>query len=84
MKIFRLFQKIMSVIEIETELKRMNNAERLYVIEIGSKFLKADIAEKSDVKGILRQSGEIMREEYLENSALIFLNELDGEAFHDV
>ena len=60
----------MSVIEIETELKRMNNAERLYVIEIAAKFLKADIAGKSDVKENLRQSAEIMREEYLNNSEL--------------
>lgn len=74
----------MSVVEIETELKRMNNAERLHVIEVATKFLKAEIAEKSDMKGNLLQSAEIMREEYLNNSELTFLNELDGEAFHDV
>ncbi len=74
----------MSVIEIESELRRMNNAERLNVIEIAAKFLKADIAEKSDANEILRQSAEIMREEYLSNSELTFLSELDGEVFHDV
>ena len=74
----------MSVVEIETELKRMNNAERLYVIKVATKFLKAEIAPTSETNRNLRQSAEIMREEYLNYSELTFLSELDGKLFHNV
>ncbi|MDQ2746850.1 MAG: hypothetical protein M3T96_06290 [Acidobacteriota bacterium] len=74
----------MSVIEIESELRRMNNVERLYVIEIATKYLKAEITPTLETNKSLRRSAEIMREEYLNNKNLTYLCELDGEDFQDV
>ena len=73
----------MSVAEIEKELRRMNNAERIVIIELATKFIKAEYQSKSDEKQKLRQSAEIMREEYLNDAELTSLNVLDEEDFVD-
>jgi len=74
----------MSVVEIEQELQKMNNAERLIVIEIAAKFLKADFENDSEAKRKLRQSAEVMREEYAQDKNLTAITDLDGEDFYDV
>ena len=71
----------MSVLEIETELKKMTNSERLFVIEIATKLFHRAVSEK---RRKLRKSGEIMLSEYLTDKELTTLTDLDGEGFLDV
>ncbi len=70
----------MSVAEIETELKKMTNTERLFVIEIATKLVRR---ESSTKKEKLKQSAEIMLSEYTDHKDLTNLTDLDGEDFFD-
>ena len=70
----------MSVVEIETELKKMTNTERRIVIEIATKLVDSDISEKRQK---LKKSAEIMLSEYTNNKDLTDLTNLDGEDFFD-
>jgi len=75
---------MMNVVEIEKKLRKMNNAERLTVIELAAKLMKTDFPEINERSRKLRQSAEIMRHEYLREKELTVLNDLDGEDFFDV
>jgi len=75
---------MMNVVEIEKKLRKMNNAERLTVIELAAKLMKTDLPEINERSRKLRQSAEIMRHEYLREKELTVLNDLDGEDFFDV
>lgn len=66
----------MSVIEIESELQKMNNKERLFVIEIATKLIGKDINGKrrlslEDKRAKLRQSAKMMISEYTNNKDLV-------------
>ncbi len=78
----------MSVIEIESELQKMTNAERRFVIEIATKLitneshgkLRFSIEEKREK---LKVSAEIMLAEYKNDKELTAMTSLDGEDFSD-
>jgi hypothetical protein len=66
----------MGVIEIESELQKMSNTERFFVIEIATKLIRGETngkcrlsLEEKHVK--LRQSAEIMLSEYTNNKNLV-------------
>ncbi|MGI9034556.1 MAG: hypothetical protein ACR2GD_00825 [Pyrinomonadaceae bacterium] len=61
----------------------MNNAERLAVIELAAKFMKAEYRQTAKTGRSLRQSAEMMRDEYLNDKNLTVLSDLDGEDFID-
>lgn len=66
----------MSVIEIESELQKMNNKERLFVIEIATKLIGKDMNGKrrlslEDKRAKLRQSAKMMISEYTNNKDLV-------------
>ena len=78
----------MSVIEIESELQKMTNTERLFVIEIATKLIGRDASGKrrlslEEKRAKLRQSAEIMLSEYTNNKDLTTLTVLDSEDFLD-
>jgi len=73
----------MNVVEIEKQLRKMNNAERLTIIELAAKLMKTDFPEINERSRKLRQSAEIMRDEYLCEKELTVLSDLDGEDFFD-
>jgi len=78
----------MSVIEIESELQKMTNAERFFVIEIATKLIRGDMNGKrrlslDEKRAKLKKSAEIMFSEYRNDKDLIALNALDGEDFLD-
>ena len=78
----------MSVIEIESELQKMTNTERLFVIEIATKLIGRDASGKrrlsvEEKRAKLRQSAEIMLSEYKTNKDLTALTSLDSEDFID-
>ena len=70
----------MSVAEIETELKKMTDDERLFVIEIATKLVRRKSSTK---KERLKRSAEIMLSEYGDDKHLTDLTTLDGEDFFD-
>jgi hypothetical protein len=78
----------MSVIQVESELKKMTNTERLFVIEIATKLIGKDMNEKhrlslEEKRAKLRQSADMMVSEYKTNKDLTALTSLDGEDFLD-
>ena len=78
----------MSVIEIESELQKMTNTERLFVIEIATKLIGRDMNGKrglslEEKRAKLRQSAEIMLSEYTNDKDLTALTVLDSEDFLD-
>ncbi len=78
----------MRVIEIESELEKMTNSERLFVIEIATKLISKDINGKrrlslEEKRAKLRQSAEAMLPEYKNNKELTALTSLDSEDFID-
>jgi hypothetical protein len=78
----------MSVLEIESELQKMTNTERLFVIEIATKLIRGEMSGKyrsslEEKRAKLRQSAEMMLSEYTNNKDLTALTSLDGEDFLD-
>ena len=78
----------MSVIEIESELQKMSNTERFFVIEIATKLIRGEMNGKrrlslEEKRAKLRQSVEMMVSEYKTNKDLTALTALDGEDFLD-
>jgi hypothetical protein len=81
-------EKIMSVIEIESELQKMTNAERLFVIEIATRLIRGEMNGKrplplEEKRAKLKKSAEIMLSEYKNDKDLTALTVLDGEDFLD-
>lgn len=70
----------MSVVEIENELKKMTNAERLFVIEIATKLVRCEFSTKKEK---LKRSTEIMLSEYGSDKELTVMTVFDGEDFLD-
>ena len=70
----------MSVIEIESELKKMTNEERLFVIEFATKLVRREFSTK---KKRLKRSAKIMLSEYANDKELTAMTALDGEDFLD-
>jgi len=70
----------MSVVEIENELEKMTNAERLFVIEIATKLVRREFSTKKEK---LKRSAEIMLSEYGGDKELTATTALDGEDFLD-
>ena len=70
----------MSVVEIETELKKMTNAERLFVIEMATKLVRREFSLHKEK---LKRSAEIMLSEYASDKELTATTVLDGEDFFD-
>jgi ABC-type uncharacterized transport system auxiliary subunit len=78
----------MSVVEIESELKKMTNSERLVVIEIAAKLIRDESGEirrltLTEKRARLKKSAEIMLAEYSENENLTEITVLDSEDFLD-
>lgn len=78
----------MSVVEIESELKKMTNSERLVVIEIAAKLIRDETGinrrlKLTEKREKLKKSAEIMLTEYLENKNLTEMTVLDSEDFLD-
>ncbi len=78
----------MSIAEIQTELKKMSNSERLFVIEIATKLVRGTISEKSNLsleekRKKLKSSAKAMLSEYKTNEELTAMTALDGEVFLD-
>jgi hypothetical protein len=78
----------MSIAEIQTELKKMTNSERLFVIEIATKLVRGTIGEKpilsiEEKRKKLKSSAESMLSEYSTNKDLTEFNVLDSEVFLD-
>ncbi len=78
----------MSVTEIERELKKMTNAERLFVIEIATQLVRGTLEDKSksplaEKRRKLKKSVEIMQPEYARDKELTAMTALDGEEFLD-
>jgi hypothetical protein len=78
----------MSVIEIEHELEKMTNPERLVVIEIAVKLINQESNDKrrlslAEKRAKLKKSAELMISEYTNNKDLTALTVLDGEEFID-
>ena len=78
----------MSVIEIESELQKMTNTERLFVIEIATKLIRGEMNGKrrlslEEKRTKLRKSAEIMLSEYTNDKELTALTLLDSEDFVD-
>jgi len=78
----------MSVLELTKELQQMSNADRLLIIEVATKLVRNEIKDekKSPTKKLsLRESAELMRDEYLNNRELtIVTDSLAHEDFYDV
>lgn len=78
----------MSVSEFTEELKKMSNAERLLIIEAATKLVRYEIKNTSKIvekKLSLKESAELMREEYLNNKELtIFTDSLASEDFYEI
>jgi hypothetical protein len=78
----------MSVLEIEHELEKMTNPERLVVIEIAVKLINQESNDKrrlslAEKRAKLKKSAELMISEYTNNKDLTALTVLDGEEFID-
>ena len=78
----------MSVIEIESELEKMTNNERFFVIEIATKLIRGELNGKrklslEEKRAKLRQSAEMMVSEYKYNKDLTAFTLLDSEDFLD-
>jgi hypothetical protein len=78
----------MSIAEIQTELKKMSNSERLFVIEIATKLVRGTIGEQpklslEEKRKKLKSSAESMLSEYVNNQDLTEFNVLDSEVFLD-
>ncbi len=78
----------MSIAEIQTELKKMTNSERLFVIEIATKLVRGTISEKpklslEEKRKKLKSSAESMLSEYSNNKELTEFGVLDSEVFLD-
>jgi hypothetical protein len=78
----------MSIAEIQTELKKMSNRERLFVIEIATKLVRGTISEKPNLsleekRKRLKSSAETMLSEYQTNKELTAMTALDNEVFLD-
>lgn len=78
----------MSVVEIESELKKMTNSERRIVIEIALKLIDEKPSENrlrsiEEKKRKLKDSAELMLSEYTEDEDLTAFTDLDGEDFKD-
>lgn len=76
----------MSVLEIESELEKMTNTERFFVIEIATKLIRGEMDGKRELSLAekrlkLRQSAEMMVSEYKTDQDLLALTALDGEDF---
>ena len=66
----------MSVIEIVSELQKMTNTERLFVIEIATKLIRGETSGKrrlslEEKRARLRQSAEMMLSEYTNDKDLV-------------
>ncbi len=70
----------MSVAEIESELKKMTNEERLFVIELATKLVRREFSTK---KERLKRSAEIMLPEYANDKELTAMTAFDSEDFLD-
>jgi hypothetical protein len=78
----------MSIAEIQTELNKMTNSERLFVIEIATKLVRRTIGEQpklslEEKRKKLKSSAESMLSEYVNNKDLTEFNVLDSEVFLD-
>lgn len=72
----------MSVVEIENELEKMSDAERLIVIEIATKLIRKNLDNKTSPKKLsLEEAAELLRNDYLNDPELIAFTALDGEDF---
>ncbi len=76
----------MSVIEIENELKKMSDTQRLMVIEVATSLIRKNIAGKeSGEKLSLEEAAELLYEDYLHDEELTAVTRaLDSEDFLDV
>ena len=76
----------MSVIEIENELKKMSDNQRLMVIEFATSLIRKNIAGKeSGEKLSLEEAAELLYEDYLHDEELTAVTRaLDSEDFLDV
>lgn len=76
----------MSVVEIENELKKMSDTQRLMVIEVATSLIRKNIAGKeSGEKLSLEEAAELLYEDYLHDEELTAVTRaLDGEDFLDV
>ena len=79
----------MNTLEIESELKKMSNKERLIIIEIATKLVRGTIEEKpklslEEKRKKLKSSAETMLSEYRNNQELTAFSILDSEDFVDV
>lgn len=75
----------MNTIEIDKELERMTNVERLLLIEKATRLVRRTSRERSGSveHSELKRSAEIMRGEYRSDKSLTELTVLDGEDFID-
>ena len=78
----------MSVIEIESELEKMTNKERFFVIEIATKLIRGELNGKrrlslEEKRAKLSQSAKLMVSEYKTNKDLTVFTSLDSEDFLD-
>lgn len=77
----------MSVIEIESQLKKMSNSDRLAVIVIADRLVRKSGRSKSagaaQRHSKLRKSAEIMLSEYCNDKELTAFSSLDSEDFLD-
>ena len=72
----------MSVVEIENELEKMSDAERLIVIEIATKLIRKNLDNKTSPKKLsLEEAAELLRNDYLNDPELTAFTALDGEDF---
>lgn len=78
----------MSVLELTKELQKMSNADRLLIIEVATKLVRREIEDEKKLptkKLSLKESAELMRDEYLNNRELtIVTDSLAHEDFYDV
>ncbi len=79
----------MSIVEIQTELKKMSNTERLFVIEIATKLVSETNDENprkslEEKRKRLKSSAVAMLSEYKNDQELTALSVLDSEDFVNV
>ncbi len=76
----------MSVIEIENELQKMSDAQRLTVIEIATNLIRKNLnRENSGEHSTLEEAAELLYEDYLYDEELTVVTRAsDGEDFSDV
>ena len=78
----------MSVIEIERELRKISNAERLGVIELATKLVRGTLPDKpqpslAEKRRRLKSSAQITLSEYAHDHELTALTALDNKEFLD-